>query len=92
MAVKNLRDLLFHLPREYEDLRHVTDICRIAREDKVLVLAKVLMIIKGKGYGRKRTLRLLTEDKTGRMEVLFLWADIWNELLYKGMSIIFMAR
>lgn len=92
LAVKNLRDLLFHLPREYEDLRHVTDICRIAREDKVLVLAKVLMIIKGKGYGRKRTLRLLTEDKTGRMEVLFFMGGYMERAFVQGHEYYFYGK
>lgn len=71
IGINTLSDMLDYYPRSYEDLRFTKNICDIKNDDKVLVRGLVLMARPGKGYGRKRTMHLLVEDKTGRMEVLF---------------------
>ena len=71
IGINTMSDMLDYYPRSYEDLRFSKNICDIQNEEKVLVRAVVLMARPGKGFGRKRTMHLLVEDKTGRMEVLF---------------------
>lgn len=71
LGINVLSDVLDFYPRSYEDLREVRNIRDIKNDEKVLVRAVVLLSRPGRGYGRKRTLHLLVEDKTGRMEVLF---------------------
>lgn len=74
VGINTLGDILDYYPRSYEDLRKAVNICDIKNEDKVLVRGVVLLARPGRGYGRKRTMHLVVEDKTGRMEVLFFMA------------------
>ena len=74
LGVKTLGESLDLYPRSYEDFRNVKAIAQIQNEDKCLVRGVVIMARFGKGFGRKRTLHVLVEDKTGRMEVLFFMA------------------
>ena len=83
LGIFTLDDLVHYYPRSYEDLRFSKNICDIQNEEKVLVRAVVLMARPGKGFGRKRTMHLLVEDKTGRMEVLFFMAGF----LYKTFKV-----
>jgi ATP-dependent DNA helicase RecG len=85
-------DLLFHFPREYQDLRQCAEISALRDGEKALVCAKVLMIIKGKGFGRKRTLRLLVEDGTGRMEVLFFMSGYMDRAFQQGFPYFFYGK
>ncbi len=92
LNIKTLDDLLQHLPREYEDLRNIKCISSLSDGEKALVAAKVLLITKGKGYGRKRTLRLLVEDKTGRMEVLFFMGGYMEHAFIQGNEYFFYGK
>src|SRR5665647_478189 len=92
LNINNLDELIHHLPREYEDLRNKKSIMSLCDEEKALVQARVLMINKGKGYGRKRTLRLLTEDNTGRMEVLFFMGGYMERAFTQGNEYIFYGK
>ncbi len=74
LGINVLSDVLAFYPRSYEDLRKVCNISDIKNDEKVLVRAVVLLSRPGRGWGRKRTLHLLVEDKTGRMEVVFFMA------------------
>ena len=74
LGIEKLSDVLDIYPRSYEDLRFAKNICDIQDDDKVMVRARVLLSRPGRGWGRKRTLSLLVEDSTGRMNVLFFMA------------------
>ncbi len=71
LGIEQLRDLLYHFPREYRDLRSVLLINDLPDGQKGLVCARVVLILPGRGYGRNKTMRLLVEDATGQMEVVF---------------------
>ena len=71
LGIVDVRSLLSHFPRSYEDMRRAREISSLQDGEKALVRARVLLTSFGRGFGTKRTLRLLTEDSTGRMEVLF---------------------
>ena len=71
LGIENLSDVLELYPREYEDLRNRKRIFELTDGEKAVVTARVLNASLGRGFGRKRTLHVLTEDDTGRMEVLF---------------------
>lgn len=86
------RDLLFHFPREYQDLRKLSAIAELQDGAKALIRAKVLLIIKGKGFGRKRTLRLLAEDETGRMEILFFMGGYLEQAFQQGSAYFFYGK
>jgi len=74
LGIKSLGDSLDLYPRSYEDLRNVKQIFDIVNDEKCLVRGVVTRSTFGKGYGRKRTLHVTVEDKTGRMDVIFFMA------------------
>lgn len=92
LNIRTLKDLIYHFPREYEDLRNITEISQIAKMEKALVRSRVLMILKGKGFGRKRTLRLLTEDRTGRLEILFFTGGYLERAFVQGSEYFFYGK
>ncbi len=71
LGISTLEDMLRYFPRDYQDLRDSVDISALRDGEKSLVKAKVLLMKKGRGYGRKRSFHLLVEDLSGRMEVVF---------------------
>ena len=71
LGINTFYDVLELYPREYEDLRSRSQICSLVDGDKSLVTARILLVRLGRGFGKKRTLHVLCEDDTGRMEVLF---------------------
>ena len=71
LGIEKIADVLELYPREYEDLRNKKRIFELKDGEKAVVTARVLNASLGRGFGRKRTLHVLTEDDTGRMEVLF---------------------
>lgn len=74
LGIETVGDFLDNYPRGYEDYRNRRTICQfgdVPAGMKVMVKAKVLSKFLGRGFGMKRTLRLMAEDSTGRMEVLF---------------------
>lgn len=71
IGINRLEDLLWDFPRDYEDLRNVKLIRDLIDGEKVVVTGRLIQMTKGRGFGPKRTLRLLVEDRSDRMEVLF---------------------
>ena len=71
LGIEKVADVLDLYPREYEDLRNKKQICLLTDGEKAVVTARVLRATLGRGFGRKRTLHVLAEDDTGRMEALF---------------------
>lgn len=78
-----VEDFLKYYPRDYEDLRNKKNIKQLVNDEKAVVEAVLVLNKLGRGYGRKRTLHLVVEDKTGRMEVLFFMAGF----LYKTFKV-----
>lgn len=83
-GIRCLEDALSYYPRSYEDMRSPRKVCDCRDGEKVLTVCRVLSVQKGRGYGRKRTLHLLTEDDTGRMEVLFFMAGYMQNAFTVG--------
>ena len=71
LGIERLSDMLELYPREYEDLRNKKKIFELTDGEKAAVAGRVLLVRLGNGFGKKRTLHVLCEDDTGRMEVLF---------------------
>ncbi|MBR0131052.1 MAG: ATP-dependent DNA helicase RecG, partial [Firmicutes bacterium] len=92
LGLFRLRDMLYYYPRGYEDRRNVKEISALNNEDRALVKAKVLLVSPGRGFGRKRTLRLLTEDDSGRMEVLFFSAGYMLKAFRQGQEYYFLGK
>jgi len=84
LGIFKIRDAAQHFPRAYEDLRSAKSIASLQNDDKCLVRARVLLVKPGRGFGRKRTLTLLVEDATGRMQVVFFSAGFMLKSFVRG--------
>lgn len=84
LGIACIRDAALHFPRAYEDLRNVKKISELKDGEKALVRAHVLLVRTGRGFGRKRTLSLLVEDGSGRMQVLFFSAGFMLKSFVRG--------
>lgn len=83
MGMKTVEDLLYFLPRRYEDRRHVREIGRLAPGEKATVAGTVTGIGIRK-YGRSSILEATLSDGTGVLRVRWLrgnFAYLRNTLL-----------
>ena len=72
MRVWTLDDLLHLFPRKYEDRRAVSYIMEAPFDRDVLISGKVVAKqLKGSPYNKKTPLRVLVEDNSANLEVLF---------------------
>ena len=72
MNIRTVEDLLYLFPRKYEDRRHPVAIMEAPFNQDVLLETRVVTKqISGNPYGKKRLLRVLAEDNTGSVELLF---------------------
>ena len=92
LGLERVSQLLSHFPRSYEDMRSLKSISELADGEKALVRARVLLVTQGRGFGRNRTLRLLTEDMSGRMEVLFFKAGYMSRAFRQGEEYSFFGK
>ncbi len=83
-GIRYLSDMLWDFPREYEDLRAAKPVAQLQDAEKALVVGRVIQMSKGRGFGRKRTFRVLAEDATGRLEVLFFQAGYMDRAFTIG--------
>ncbi len=84
LGIGSFFDVLEFYPREYEDMRHKRRICDLTDGEKALVTARVLLVRLGRGFGKKRTLHVLAEDNSGRMEVLFFQGSFLAKQFAQG--------
>ncbi len=82
LNIETIGDFLSFYPRDYEDRRDLRKIISLRDGDTALVKGKLLLIVKGKGrIPRKQTLKLLVQDETGAMEVVFFHAGFLEKSL-----------
>ncbi len=67
-----VEDFLYCYPRDYEDRSNYKKIDQLLDGESAYITARVLLVVKGGWrYGKKRTLKLLVEDETGQLEIVF---------------------
>ena len=92
LGIETFYDALAFYPREYEDYRNKKHIADLKNEDKAVVTARVLLARLGGGFGKDRTLHVLTEDSTGRMEVLFFKGSYFLKQFQLGTMFSFFGK
>lgn len=93
LGIRTLEDMIFFLPRTYEDRRNKVKICDIKEDSYVTVQAKISTSVKDRhGYGRKQLLRLLVSDETGMLEVVFFNAKYLQNSFKSGQEYVFFGR
>ncbi|QOX62801.1 ATP-dependent DNA helicase RecG [Anoxybacterium hadale] len=93
LNIDTLEDFLFYYPRDYEDRRDLRKISSLQDGDLALVKGKLILIVKGKvRFPRKQTLKLLVQDETGAMEVVFFHAAYLEKTLKKDEEYLFYGK
>ena len=88
MNIRTVEDLLYLFPRKYEDRRHPVTIMEATFNQDVLLEVKVVTKqMSGNPYSKKRLLRVLTEDNTGSVELLFFNAKYLSDYFKPGQDL-----
>ena len=88
MNIRTVRDLIYTFPRKYEDRRTVSGIMTAPfNEDVLLEVVVVSKRTQGSPYNRKAPLRVLVEDSTGNLELVFFNAKYLHSFFYAGQEL-----
>lgn len=93
LGISTMEDLVFFLPRSYEDRRNRADISDAAEDQNSVVTGEVKLVVNDRYRGgRKQMLRLLVEDGTGSMEVVFFNAKYLQHSFRTGRKYTFFGK
>ena len=93
LGISTMEDLVFFLPRSYEDRRNRVDISAAAEDQNAVVTGEVKLVVNDRYRGgRKQMLRLLVEDGTGSMEVVFFNAKYLQNSFRTGRKYTFFGK
>lgn len=93
LNIDSIEDFLFFYPRDYEDRREMKQIISLRDGDTALVKAKLILMVKGRGrIPRKQTLKLLVQDESGAMEVVFFHAGFLEKTLKQKEEYLFYGK
>lgn len=93
LGISTMEDLVFFLPRSYEDRRNRVDISDAAEDQNSVVTGEVKLVVNDRYRGgRKQMLRLLVEDGTGSMEVVFFNAKYLQHSFRAGRKYTFFGK
>lgn len=71
LNIDTIEDLLYFYPRDYEDRRELREIISLHEGDTALIKGKLILMFRGRIPGRRQTLKLLIQDESGAIEVIF---------------------
>ncbi len=91
MGINTVSDMYMFFPRDYQDRRNICRICDAQNEQTVLVRATVTRVFNNR-YGRKNMLRIMADDGSAVMEVLFFNAAFLAKTIKPGMRYEFYGR
>lgn len=87
IGIRSIDDLVYHFPREYEDRRLVKSIRDLQDGETAMISATITLIVKGRPHGgRKQTMRILAEDESGSIEIVFFFAPYVEKKIQKDIS------
>ena len=79
LGVNTVRELLFFLPRDYEDRTHVTPIERLRVGERATVKGAVLSVRKYRARNGRPMAEVVVEDDTGRLKCVWFKATYFQE-------------
>lgn len=83
LKIRTIEDFLSFYPRDYEDRRNRKRISDLREGEAALICGKILSMAKGRGFGKKRTLRISAGDGSGTLEIIFFGAAYLEKTLSK---------
>ena len=88
MNIRTVRDLIYTFPRKYEDRRTVSAIMTAPFDEEVLLeVVVVSKKLQGSPYNKKAPLKVLVEDSTGNLELVFFNARYIAGYFYQGQEL-----
>lgn len=90
LGIHTVKDLLFHVPREYEDRRNPTQIRELQIDENALICGEIIdtSMRRSRG-GRKTILEVLVRDDTGSISLTWFHANKnWTSSFPEGESIV----
>lgn len=72
LGIVTVEDMLMHIPRDYQDRRHICPVAEL-QEERYALIQCVVKTVKSDPYrpGRKQILRVFAVDETSGIEILF---------------------
>ncbi len=93
LNIGTIEDFLYYFPRDYEDRRELRTISGLQDGETALVKGKLTLIVKGKvRFPKKQTLKLLVQDATGSLEVVFFHAAYLEKTLKPNDEYLFYGK
>jgi ATP-dependent DNA helicase RecG len=93
LKIDTIEDFLYFYPRDYEDRRELRQIASLRDGETVLFKGKIVLVVKGRGrFPGKQTLKLLVQDETGAIEVVFFNARYLDKLLKQDETYLFYGK
>ncbi len=93
LNIESISDLIFYMPRSYEDRTEIVKISKIDKEGSYLVRGIVTRIIKGGRFNRGKTvLKVFISDGTGELEAVFFNANYISSSIKVGAEYLFYGR
>ncbi len=93
LKIETVEDLLYFFPRKYEDRRRVFKIMETPYDQDVLICGKVVnKKISGNPYNRRQPLKVLVEDNSGSVEMVFFNAKYLSNYFVVGQEYSFFGK
>lgn len=93
LGIQTVGDLLSFYPRDYEDRRNGKVIAQLCDGEMALVRGTIKSITKGSTrVKRKQSIKILIEDATGSMEIVFFHGAYLEKTLSKGIEYEFFGK
>ena len=85
IGIKTVSDLLLHLPRDYEDRRHIDKLADALVKNSINAVVRVIAQ-DSIGWGRKKTLKVYVEDSSARAALVCFGRNYLSSVLIPGQS------
>lgn len=93
LNIKTIGDLLWLFPRKYEDRRNVLSVMEAPLDTDVLISGRVVTAgLSGNPYSRSRLLKVLIEDNTGTVQLLFFNGKYLANYFKPGAEFVFFGK
>ncbi len=92
LNILNLRDLLYHFPRKYEDRSQLKSIDSLKKGEIATIRGKVLLIGEERTSKGKKLLKAIVDDGTGKITMVWFSYRGVKNLLPLGKDIIFTGK
>jgi len=92
LEIRNIYDLFYFVPREYEDRRNVKTIFNCSNNEPCVIVAKVLQLEESKVNNSLKILNVVVSDDTGILTVSFFNQEYLKTMMTQDSWIAFLVK